>query len=190
MKLKEEGEWADLGGKRKLLLGRPNETSHKCANPYCLPFLVNPKGNCASMACVELIVPREISGSGVLAPPNKIVSFLRADRSHALSYFIYFHSTYHRALPMVVAHWHLEVDQEAGCGTGGGRQWSGLMEAFMGAPEEAMVYTGNQTVLGNWPSRRKWWFCSYWKDNSLNWWEILPTSLNLEVMSILVNEPH
>lgn len=34
---------------RELLLGGPNEASHECANPYCLPLLVNPNIPCAAV---------------------------------------------------------------------------------------------------------------------------------------------
>lgn len=51
---------------------------------------------------MQLIVLCEVSGSGVLASENKVVSFLRAGRSHALSFFMYFCSALQTALPMAV----------------------------------------------------------------------------------------
>lgn len=53
---------------------------------------------CGAAPCVQLSVPCDVSGSGVLAPKNKVVSFLRAGRSHALSFFMYFCSALHTAL--------------------------------------------------------------------------------------------
>lgn len=60
-----------------------------------------------------------------------------------------------RALLMVVAHWHVEVDEKSGGWDGGGRHGSRLMDALMGIPEGALVYAGSQSVLGIWPSRYK-----------------------------------
>lgn len=70
---------------------------------------------------------------------------------------------------MAVAHWHLQLDEEAGgWGLEEGSSRASLMEAAMGAPEEALLCVGRQSVLWSQPSGYRHWFCRYRKDTSVN----------------------
>lgn len=154
--------------------------------PFAYPFLVNLNIPCVAVPCVELIVPCEISGSVILASPKKIVSFLRAERSHALSFFHLFPQHPPQSFAHVCCSLTLGGLWRGWGWDQRGKQWV-KFNWSTDRPEDALVYIRSQSVLLSWPSRYKWWFCSYWKGSSLNWWEILPTYLNFEVMSILVN---
>lgn len=84
---------------------------------------------------MQLIVHCKISGSSVLAPSNKIVSFLRVGKSRALSFFIYFYSTYPRIQSMVVVFVGCRLMKRLRLGAGGGMQWvkfSGSTDGWAG----------------------------------------------------------